>query len=366
MSASRSRTTSSGSASTMITGAPRVPPAPLSAPSSSCALVVAKEEGRPQYVLLVREIVGQYAGDQPASRPMFLMVVRGNPSRAITRQVAVITSSRRASQSTIFGISSPSGVAGEEYQARSIDLFRTSVYIPSECTTRRSALGTWARAILGSGYVRRAELSQMRDDGIAFGRRAVSDGLITGTAGNFSIRVGEVMAITPSGVPYDLIDPSEVCRSVSRMVHSSAVRTHRARRRCTARPMLPPALVQWSIRIRRSSWRCLRSWMSYRLCIMQWRALVDRSAWPHMRSLGLRSWRRWPSRASRVGRPSSCATMARSRMATLSMKPMKGVDTRVAGDGLLARPHVGSADASDDPQLSEVASVRASRVGEEA
>ena len=54
-------------------------------------------------------------------------------------------------------------------------------------------------------------LSQMRDDVIAFGRRAVSDGLITGTAGNFSIRVGEVMAITPSGVPYDLIDPTEVC-----------------------------------------------------------------------------------------------------------------------------------------------------------
>jgi L-fuculose-phosphate aldolase len=54
-------------------------------------------------------------------------------------------------------------------------------------------------------------LLQVKRDVIASGRRAIKDGLITGTAGNFSVRVGDVMVITASGVDYDLMKTDEVC-----------------------------------------------------------------------------------------------------------------------------------------------------------
>lgn len=41
--------------------------------------------------------------------------------------------------------------------------------------------------------------------------RITSDGLVTGTAGNISVRDGDFVAITPSGVAYDLITPELVC-----------------------------------------------------------------------------------------------------------------------------------------------------------
>ncbi len=37
------------------------------------------------------------------------------------------------------------------------------------------------------------------------------DGLVVGTAGNLSIRAGELVAITPTSVDYDLLDPSLIC-----------------------------------------------------------------------------------------------------------------------------------------------------------
>lgn len=55
------------------------------------------------------------------------------------------------------------------------------------------------------------DLRQARDDVVAFGRRALKDGLVTGTAGNLSVRVGDVMAITPSSVPYEIMGPDAVC-----------------------------------------------------------------------------------------------------------------------------------------------------------
>lgn len=54
-------------------------------------------------------------------------------------------------------------------------------------------------------------LIQARQDVITYARRAASDGLVIGTAGNFSVRIGEVMVITPSGVPYDAVRQDEVC-----------------------------------------------------------------------------------------------------------------------------------------------------------
>jgi len=42
-------------------------------------------------------------------------------------------------------------------------------------------------------------------------RRMAADGLTVGTSGNVSVRVGELIAITPSGVSYEELTPEQVC-----------------------------------------------------------------------------------------------------------------------------------------------------------
>jgi L-fuculose-phosphate aldolase len=44
-----------------------------------------------------------------------------------------------------------------------------------------------------------------------FGRRMTRDRLVVGTAGNLSIRVGDRLAVTPSGHAYDTLTPELVC-----------------------------------------------------------------------------------------------------------------------------------------------------------
>lgn len=41
-------------------------------------------------------------------------------------------------------------------------------------------------------------------------RRTVTDGLVVGTSGNVSVRVGDTVLVTPSGVPYDRLTPDHV------------------------------------------------------------------------------------------------------------------------------------------------------------
>lgn len=46
----------------------------------------------------------------------------------------------------------------------------------------------------------------------AVGRRMIERGLVTGTAGNLSLRTGsDSVAITPSSIPYDEIEPGDIC-----------------------------------------------------------------------------------------------------------------------------------------------------------
>ncbi|MET8447130.1 class II aldolase/adducin family protein [Streptomyces sp. NPDC005209] len=45
---------------------------------------------------------------------------------------------------------------------------------------------------------------------VATARRTVSDGLVVGTSGNVSVRVGDTVLVTPSGVPYDRLTPDDV------------------------------------------------------------------------------------------------------------------------------------------------------------
>ncbi|MFJ6698454.1 class II aldolase/adducin family protein [Streptomyces sp. NPDC091272] len=46
-------------------------------------------------------------------------------------------------------------------------------------------------------------------DLVAAARRSVADGLVVGTSGNVSVRVGDLVLVTPSGVPYDRLGPAE-------------------------------------------------------------------------------------------------------------------------------------------------------------
>ncbi|MBU7599711.1 class II aldolase/adducin family protein [Streptomyces sp. P38-E01] len=41
--------------------------------------------------------------------------------------------------------------------------------------------------------------------------RTVRDGLVVGTSGNVSLRVGDAVLVTPSGVPYDRLGPGDLC-----------------------------------------------------------------------------------------------------------------------------------------------------------
>ncbi|WP_210575606.1 class II aldolase/adducin family protein [Streptomyces sp. GESEQ-4] len=45
---------------------------------------------------------------------------------------------------------------------------------------------------------------------VATARRTVADGLVVGTSGNVSLRVGGTVLVTPSGVPYDRLTPDDV------------------------------------------------------------------------------------------------------------------------------------------------------------
>ena len=46
---------------------------------------------------------------------------------------------------------------------------------------------------------------------VSYGARLLADGLAIGSAGNISVRVGEDVAITPSGIPYNGMRPEDVC-----------------------------------------------------------------------------------------------------------------------------------------------------------
>ncbi|MEU6062049.1 class II aldolase/adducin family protein [Streptomyces sp. NPDC047097] len=47
-------------------------------------------------------------------------------------------------------------------------------------------------------------------DLVATARRTVADGLVVGTSGNVSVRVGDLVLVTPSGVPYDRLTAADL------------------------------------------------------------------------------------------------------------------------------------------------------------
>ncbi|MHC3468447.1 class II aldolase/adducin family protein [Streptomyces sp. 7R007] len=66
-------------------------------------------------------------------------------------------------------------------------------YVPEE----------WGRGV-------REEEAHAWESLVATARRTVADGLVVGTSGNVSVRVGDTVLVTPSGVPYDRLTPDDV------------------------------------------------------------------------------------------------------------------------------------------------------------
>ncbi|GGY36587.1 class II aldolase/adducin family protein [Streptomyces djakartensis] len=56
----------------------------------------------------------------------------------------------------------------------------------------------------------RPEEARAWQDLVTTARRTVSEGLVVGTSGNVSVRVGDTVLVTPSGVPYDRLEPRDV------------------------------------------------------------------------------------------------------------------------------------------------------------
>lgn len=85
-----------------------------------------------------------------------------------------------------------------------------------------------------------SDLTAARADVVAACRRMVADGLVVGTSGNISVRVGDRIVITPTGVPYPelvperlpVVDPdgnqleSELAPTSELPLHLAAYRAH--------------------------------------------------------------------------------------------------------------------------------------------
>ncbi|WP_328441317.1 class II aldolase/adducin family protein [Streptomyces sp. NBC_00444] len=66
--------------------------------------------------------------------------------------------------------------------------------------------------VVGTRWGRRVLPEEVRawEELVATARRTVADGLVVGTSGNVSLRVGDTVLVTPSGVPYDRLTPDDV------------------------------------------------------------------------------------------------------------------------------------------------------------
>ncbi|MEV5492763.1 class II aldolase/adducin family protein [Streptomyces bobili] len=61
-----------------------------------------------------------------------------------------------------------------------------------------------------TGDLRKGEIARAWEQLVATARRTVADRLVVGTSGNVSVRVGDLVLVTPSGVPYDRLAPDDV------------------------------------------------------------------------------------------------------------------------------------------------------------
>jgi L-fuculose-phosphate aldolase len=55
------------------------------------------------------------------------------------------------------------------------------------------------------------ELQAARAQLVSYSARLLDDGLAVGSAGNISVRLGDIVAITPSGIGYGEMRPADIC-----------------------------------------------------------------------------------------------------------------------------------------------------------
>jgi L-fuculose-phosphate aldolase len=55
------------------------------------------------------------------------------------------------------------------------------------------------------------QLHLAREQLVRYGTKLVADGLAVGAAGNLSVRVGDLIVITPSGIGYEELTPADMC-----------------------------------------------------------------------------------------------------------------------------------------------------------
>ncbi|MFP1623663.1 class II aldolase/adducin family protein [Streptomyces sp. 5K101] len=58
-------------------------------------------------------------------------------------------------------------------------------------------------------HVETHTIEQAWQDVVTTARRTTAEGLVVGTSGNVSVRVGDLVLVTPSGVPYDRLGPDD-------------------------------------------------------------------------------------------------------------------------------------------------------------
>lgn len=62
----------------------------------------------------------------------------------------------------------------------------------------------------GADEARQDAIGRAWEDLVATARRTAAEGLVVGTSGNVSVRVGGLVLVTPSGVPYDRLTPEDI------------------------------------------------------------------------------------------------------------------------------------------------------------
>ncbi|WP_405446512.1 class II aldolase/adducin family protein [Streptomyces achromogenes] len=84
---------------------------------------------------------------------------------------------------------------------------------PDERRDARPAPGESVRRGAGEGDAGAdvgEDVARLWAEVVATARRTVADGLVVGTSGNVSARLGDLVLVTPSGVPYDRLTPADL------------------------------------------------------------------------------------------------------------------------------------------------------------
>src|SRR6201991_2312033 len=104
---------------------------------------------------------------------------------------------------------------------------RSSTACTSPCMSSIAFIPSWRLSVMGCSRVRRCRgrparqpperrpsdmlLPNQRVEIVQYCRQMQADGLTVGTSGNLSVRSGDHIAITPSGVPYENLTAASIC-----------------------------------------------------------------------------------------------------------------------------------------------------------